>query len=1048
MRSIISILAFYLIQIAMVSGQTSDLFRFKQYTTSDGLSHNVGFEILQTSDGFIWVGTDNGISRFDGFSFYNYSEEHGLQNPYIIALDEAADGKIHLGTYGGAHHVMEGDTIIKPENESPSSSIQLDILNDGTTIIDGGKIGGSHLYIKTKEDSIFYLLHFFKQGDTIGYFYTKPSEFVNIKNFNFKKKDKEEILTTTTEKQGIQIYAYCNTKEDQLWLSTNWGVFQLPFRKSRKSSPVYLEILGEEKIETSINYLSKIDPELSKQSYYSIVEGPSGNLWFGGKGILAVRSKDGKDIQYFTKNLPQTYISRFAISPTGRIFFATSNTIVAAQKADLYCYDLESGNLNHLNSLLGLQSALSFLFLDQEDNLWVSTHGGGLYCLFPQKIKNYTINDGLTNSFVQKFIETPNGNIWASTQSGLNVFLENTWHPYPWIQTQDFASSGIAVNKHGKVAISDPKSTYFYTLTFDTPPKAVEPHEFNDFWEEDRHFLTEQRLIIQRFEIESAQNVISNYLIDKTVLKDLMQKAPEMTSFAKPVCFAFVNDTIWMGIRSHGLYKIFDGQIYHYTKANGLPSNWINDLKIAPDGTLWIGTKGGISKYENGMFQDYTAADGLLSNWCQTLEFDHRGVLWIGTPRGLHYLQNEKIYVINSRQGLVADEINDVFEDGNKRLWIGTTQGISVIDNRMPQSMDIPPDIILEKVELNGQEANKEQLLAVSPSTQLAIYFSCIAFQNPLDISFQYRFHADDEWVTTKNRSVILQNLEEGQYYFEVRAKKLNSEWGLPKGVSWEVKPPWWASKRFGLLGGLSLGIVIALIPFLMARRRQRMKIEEAQMQNKLSRLELKALQAQMNPHFIFNALNAIMHFILNENKLQANLYLSMFARLMRLFLDASKSNYIALEDELEMLRLYIDLEMLRFKDKFDFTLQTDPNIKSDTIEIPSMILQPLIENAINHGLANKKGKGTLLLKLQKKESSDWLTFIIEDNGVGREAANKIRKASLKKHKSHAKNIIESRIQILNATFTEHIDIKTIDLIDDNGNPAGTRVEVNILILS
>ncbi len=1044
-QSILYISLSYFLYLNASNGQKSDLFQFKHYTTSDGLSHNVGFEILQTSDGYIWVGTDYGMSRFDGFSFRNFGEENGLQNPFVVALDEAVDGTVHLGTYGGGHHFMEGDTIIKLENESPSSSIQLDVLRNGTIVIDGGKIGDSELYMKTVEDAKFVKLHFFQEGDSIGYFYSESNEFEKYKHFNLEQKNGKKNIVSNSRKERMQIYAYCVTREDQLWLSTNWGVFQFPFGELKDSA--YLINDDKVKKKISVNYIFSNEARLSEQIFYSVAEDPLGNLWFGGEGILAKRTKDEGKIQFYNKNLPQQYISRFAVSPTGRIFFATSNSILAAQKADLYCYDLNSGNLNHLNPLLNLQSALSFLYIDREDNLWVSTHGGGLYCLFPQKITNYTIEDGLTNSFVQNFVETPDGSIWASTQSGINIYRENAWKPYSWFQTQDFASCGLSVNKNGDVAISGIEDSQFFTLSHDSPPSEVRLENFSEFWEEEKDFLPEQRLVIQRVDITSKNKRINNILIKNDVLKELLNEVPEITSFANPVCFAFSNDTIWMGIRSYGLFKIFDDKIVRYTKANGLPSIWINDLEMEQDGTLWIGTKEGISHFDKGLFRSITVADGLLSNWCQTLHFDHRGVLWIGTPRGLHYLQDGQIHAINSRQGLVTDEVNDVFEDSYKRLWIGTTQGISVFDNSRPQTKDLPPEIFLEKVELNGQRASKAELLNVSSSAQLGIFFSSIAFQNPLDISFQYRFNTDNQWITTKNRSIILQNLEEGRYSFEVRAKKLNSDWGASKKISWEVHPPWWATKRFGLLGGLSLGLLIAIIPFFVVRSKQRKKIEEAQMQNKLSRLELKALQAQMNPHFIFNAMNAIMHFILNENKLQANLYLSKFAKLMRLFLDASKSNYIVLDNELEMLQLYIDLEMLRFKNRFDFKLEVDSSIKLESIEIPSMILQPIIENAINHGLANKKGKGSLLLKLEKNESNDRLTLIVEDNGVGREAAARIRKESLKQYKSHASNIIESRIQILNATFSEHIQVKTIDLTDDNGNAEGTRVELIILLL-
>jgi len=208
--------------------------------------------------------------------------------------------------------------------------------------------------------------------------------------------------------------------------------------------------------------------------------------------------------------------------------------------------------------------------------------------------------------------------------------------------------------------------------------------------------------------------------------------------------------------------------------------------------------------------------------------------------------------------------------------------------------------------------------------------------------------------------------------------------------------------------------------------------------QNAYSELELRALQMQMNPHFIFNALNSIQSYIINKEEQMANFYLTKFAALIRQFLDSSRSKYISLDEEISNLKLYVELEKLRFENKFDYVFELDPKVNKYS-EIPTMLLQPFIENAINHGLRYKSTKG--LLKISFTDYDNHILVRIEDNGVGRKAAEKIKSLSSQGYKSQGLKITTHRIENYNKLNLENIEYKISDLLENSEN-IGTLVEI------
>lgn len=216
---------------------------------------------------------------------------------------------------------------------------------------------------------------------------------------------------------------------------------------------------------------------------------------------------------------------------------------------------------------------------------------------------------------------------------------------------------------------------------------------------------------------------------------------------------------------------------------------------------------------------------------------------------------------------------------------------------------------------------------------------------------------------------------------------------------------------------------------------------ELAEANKKIGELRLMALRSVMSPHFIFNVLNSIQYFIAKNDRLNAISYLSMFSKLVRSILTHSVNNKINLAEEIELLRHYVQLEMVRFENKFQFSIEVDTGIDPESIIIPSLLIQPYVENAILHGLYNKNAAGNLVIRIH--EQKDVLTFIIEDDGIGREAARELRTKNFPAHNSMGINITEERLKLINIGQQTAFEIE--DLQDENG-PCGTRVKIMILL--
>jgi LytS/YehU family sensor histidine kinase len=241
---------------------------------------------------------------------------------------------------------------------------------------------------------------------------------------------------------------------------------------------------------------------------------------------------------------------------------------------------------------------------------------------------------------------------------------------------------------------------------------------------------------------------------------------------------------------------------------------------------------------------------------------------------------------------------------------------------------------------------------------------------------------------------------------------------------------------------------IVGMIAVILYARKQKLtqELKESNYQSRLNDISFAALRSQMNPHFIFNCLNSIKLYTEQNNSEAASEYLSKFALLIRNTLDNARREKVLLAQELESVKLYLELEAMRFKEKLSYSINVDDNVDIDFIEIPPAIIQPYIENAIWHGLMHKTTGGSIVINVQQTNNSESLIITIEDDGIGRKQAAALKSKSIEQHESLGTKITGERIALINEKFGHSATVNIKDIFAENNLPKGTLVTINLPI--
>jgi hypothetical protein len=535
-------------------------------------------------------------------------------------------------------------------------------------------------------------------------------------------------------------------------------------------------------------------------------------------------------------------------------------------------------------------------------------------------------------------------------------------------------------------------------------------------------------------------------------------------------CFLEDDQGLWMGTDiGFSLFKDGRFENFAFDDASSECHSQVIALRNDSRGNKWIGAVGGLSLSRNGEIECFSNHPSLKAKMIFLLELQGDSILWVGSAEGLEKVDLNTFYdtgeikaeYYNGNNGFYGTECNQnaVLKDSKGRFWFGTIKGAVCYDPSKDRSETRKVPVLVTDLRLNGNYTDwkskgfnvsdvnglPENLKLDYQENNLLIEFLGLNPLDPRGMSYSFRLEGlDDQWSEPSlERSVYYSNLTPGAYSFQVRSgSPIKGEFSYSSSYQFEIVPAFWQEGWFIALSVLLLFLSVLGTFYLRVRNIERREKEKQEFKNRLSELEMTALRSQMNPHFLFNSLNSVNHFILKNNREQASRYLTKFSRLVRVVLQNSKEKQVTLFDELEALQLYMELERLRFDEAFEYAVSIDPHIDPNDYLIPPLLLQPYVENAIWHGLLHleeRKGK----LKIEVSQSKTGLKILIEDNGVGREMAEKMKSKSATRKKSLGMKINEDRMKLTEELYNSKTRMTITDLKSGETAP-GTRVEVNV----
>ena len=383
----------------------------------------------------------------------------------------------------------------------------------------------------------------------------------------------------------------------------------------------------------------------------------------------------------------------------------------------------------------------------------------------------------------------------------------------------------------------------------------------------------------------------------------------------------------------------------------------------------------------------------------------------------------------------------------NNQLFFATSKGI-VIKNRNEIGNFPKPKLIINEIQINGKRREVNQLKELNPDeNDVAINFSTLAFVPNESYSVSYKIN-NSEWKTLdlNDKNLKLYSLASGNYTIQLAINHDNLKIDL-QTIQFEIKKPFWLKPIFLFgFGFVFLGLIYALYKFQIRKleKRNQLLLEKVNLEKNLNQSKLKAIKSQMNPHFFYNALNTIQSFILSNEKKQAVSYLSKFSNLTRTILEMTEKETISIAEEVKTLSLYLDIEKARFEEDFNYHILVDDEIDAENIKIPTMLLQPYVENAVKHGLLHKLGKKAVTIHFQKE--TEHIKISIDDNGIGRQKSTELNAIKNKNHNSFATEAMQNRVNLLNQYNQKNISIQYIDKTNLNNQPTGTSVVFEIPI--
>lgn len=686
-------------------------------------------------------------------------------------------------------------------------------------------------------------------------------------------------------------------------------------------------------------------------------------------------------------------------------------------------------------------TSISKIIKDRESNYWFGTINKGLYVVPDIQIKVFPYDgEGISALAVYK------GNILAGTLNNSLITFNK--------ETYQFSKIHKEPTNHEILTIySDEKDHIIYCSDRLVQLKGgIKTNEIlmagksitsinNDL------FAVAYSIGICLIGKSSEKQPVPFWLQQKESMHWVDRKFNLMNYITRGRCVAYnPRDSVLYAATTNGLF---------FFSPTGTGKILYNKQDIFPSQMVTYGDRIYFSTYNQGVFylsgeqQVFKIAPPNIIASASKIALADSALWLLGTDVLQQYhLGTKKIFSYTYSNGLPAAELKDflIFE---QKIFLATSEGLVVRTLNGPIESLSKPVLTINQVWVNDRPVEYKRNLLLKPSEKnIDIDFSVLAFKaaNSSNLSVRYRLNRDPWKSISKVRRISLPALSAGSYTLELQVISENGAYAsVSKALQFSIVLPFYKSYWFN---GFVLLILIGIIYAFSRRRINKIKAmgllqqQKMQLENALQKSMLSAIKSQMNPHFIFNALNTIQSYIYANDKEQASEYLGKFSELTRLILEVSNRETISLDEEIKTIGLYLELEKLRFDEKLNYTIRVSEKISPETSFIPPMLIQPYIENAIKHGLLHKKEDWRLTVDFHKKDQG--VEVVIEDNGIGRIKSAERNKLKNKQHNGFSTVANEKRLDILNKGLPKLIYFEVIDKTNGFGQSEGTKVRLFI----
>lgn len=957
------------------------------FNVNNGLPSNNAYYVTQDKNGYFWISTDKGVAKFNGYFFQVYTTNDGLSDNEIFDVHEDAYNRLWFACYNGELPYFKNNNFYNRKNDTVIA--KLNRYNIGLKVI------------SDKNGTVYYL--------------SQKAIAAIRKDGVFKESILNEISANST--------LIKNDKNEVISISYD-------------TSKVYFTNLSTDDVTTFSHEHKKVMPAINTKA-----DMIGSSVFYSVSGKLVKKELTGTSYSVIVTfdNMIQ-YVKK-----------AGPNALWVGTKKGLYLYDLIQ---QKIIKTLFAEYSISCVFEDNEKHLWVSTLDGGVFLVLNQNVELLNRDNGLNFNTCLSFSSINENKLLIGSNKFKFAIIENGLVKN--ISLPESQGNGLI-----RSARTDPEGNLFIVT-------AVNIFKLNAAGQLLKTYNTAVRDLL--FTNSDSLYVARISGVSKIKVSDLDKYHSNLDAFLFRNTVLKHGTNYFYNTQSGSVYcignkgiKLINGIKNNAIEHDTLFKNNISGMVQSKEGLVFISSDiNGIKVLYNNVPTYINNKTGLPSNFVTSLMLDDKNNLWAGTANGLVKINyslssnkfNYKVKSYSTINGLIDNSINDITLH-NGKIWLATNFGVCSFNESELQSSGKAPQMNIETVLLNDSVYEFfDRSTVVSPynKNNFKIKYVGISSGSLNNISYRYRMNGlDENWSTTSNIQLQYPSLPPGTYTFEILALNQQGNSSETKRVFITITPAYYQTLWFKALAVIFVGFMLILVitarlrvwrrnhelkESLLSSENKRLALEkeEINMQMKLLELEQKALRLHMNPHFIFNAINAINGFYASGEAETGKKYIGKLSQLLRMLLDFSSQKFISIRQEVELLTNYFLLNQLRFQNKFDYTIEVNKEINPDRLAIPPMIIQPFVENALIHGIAPLKTKGEIVVRLSMENG--YLKCEITDNGIGMKKSRIINKDRI--HSSTGIKITEERIRT-NYNGSDNPFLIT-DNIDKEGNSTGTCV--------